>query len=39
MANGIFFMHFPMRWRNKWILSCDMKRHWLVEVAKQEDGQ
>jgi hypothetical protein len=29
---------FFMRWKGKCISSCDMKTHWLVEMAKWVDG-
>jgi len=28
-----------MKWRGKYISSCDMKKDWLVEMIKWEDGQ
>jgi hypothetical protein len=38
MANKRFPMHFPMKWRGQCI-SCEMKKHWLIGMAKQKDGQ
>jgi hypothetical protein len=39
MANGRFLINFPMKWKRKCISSCDMKRHWLIEMGKWKDGR